>query len=111
MSKPARQGYPAEFTERAVKRAIKSGPPIAPTARALGSKANTWHTWIGKYHRAERQAQEVHDAHLYEELKRLRKEDARVQEERDIRQKAAAYCAHQLPCRTPGFHSGTLHIG
>jgi hypothetical protein len=36
------------------------------------------HTWIGKYHRAKRQEQYVHDEHLYKELKRLRKENARI---------------------------------
>jgi transposase len=55
------------------------------------------HTWIGKYHRSARQEQEVQDEHLYEELKRLRKENARLKEERDILKKAAAYCAQQLP--------------
>jgi transposase-like protein len=55
------------------------------------------HTWIGKYHRAERQEKEVNDAHLYDELKRLRKENARLKEERDILKKAAAYFAQQLP--------------
>src|SRR2546430_4331993 len=54
---------------------------------------NTLHTWIGKYHRTARQEKEVHDEHLYEELKRLRKENARLQEERDIVKKAAAYFA------------------
>jgi transposase len=46
------------------------------------------HTWIGKYHRAARQEQQVNDEHLYEELKRLRKENARLKEERDILKKA-----------------------
>jgi transposase len=55
------------------------------------------HTWIGKYHRAERQEPQVHDEHLYEELKRLRKENARLKEEREILKKAAAYFAQQLP--------------
>ena len=34
-----------------------------------------------------RQEKEVHDEHLYEELKRLRKENARLKEERDILKK------------------------
>jgi transposase len=55
------------------------------------------HTWIGKYHRVERQDKQVQDEHLYEELKRLRKENTRLQEERDILKKAAAYFAQQLP--------------
>jgi transposase len=45
---------------------------------------NTLHTWIGKYHRTERQEKQVNDEHLYEERKRLRKDNARLKEERDI---------------------------
>ena len=45
----------------------------------------------------ERQEKEVQDEHLYEELKRLRKENARLKEEREILKKAAAYFAQQLP--------------
>jgi transposase len=97
MSQPAMRKYPAEFKERAVKLAVESEQPIAQTARDLGVNENTLHTWIGKYHRAERQEQQVHDAHWYEELKRLRKENARLKEARDILKKAAAYFAHQLP--------------
>jgi transposase len=97
MSKPAVKGYPAEFKERAVKRAVESEQPIAQTARDLGSNEHTLHTWIGKYHRAERQTPQVHDEHLYDELKRLRKDNPRLKEERDILKKAAASFAHQLP--------------
>jgi transposase len=97
MSPPPTRKYPAEFQERAVKLAVESAQPIAQTARELGVKENTLHTWIGKYHRAERQEKEVNDEHLYEELKRLRKENARLKEERDILKKAAAYFAQQLP--------------
>jgi transposase len=100
MSKPAAKSYPAECKERAVKlavEAVESDQPIAQTARDLGVNENTLHTWIGKYHRAERQEQQVQDEHLYEELKRLRKENARLKEERAILKKAAADFAQQLP--------------
>ena len=97
MSKAVMKGYPAACKERAVKLAVESEQPIAQTARDLGINENTLHTWIGKYHRIERQEQQVHDEHLYEELKRLRKENARLKEERDIFKKAAAYFAQQLP--------------
>jgi transposase len=97
MNKPALQGYPAAFKERAVQLAVESGQPIAQTARDLGVNENTLHTWIGKYHRAARQEKHVNDEHLYEELKRLRKENARLKEERDILKKAAASFAPQLP--------------
>jgi transposase len=97
MSKALMKKYPAEFKERAVKLAVETEQPIAQTARDLGVNENTLHTWIGKYHRAERQEQQVHDEHLYDELKRLRKDNARLKEERDILKKAAAYFAQQLP--------------
>jgi transposase len=97
MSKPAMNSYPAEFKERAVKLAVASDQPIAQTARDLGVNENTLHTWIGKYHRTVRQAKAVNDEHLYEELTRLRKANARLKEERDILKKAAASFAQQLP--------------
>ena len=97
MSMPTMRKYPAEFKKRAVKLAVESDQPIAQTARDLGVNANTLHTWIGKCHRVAHQEKEVHNEHLYEELKRLRKENARLQEERDIVKKAAAYFAQQLP--------------
>jgi transposase len=84
MSKAPMKKYPAEFQERAVQLAVETEQPIAQTARDLGVNENTLHTWIGKYHRAERQEPQVHNEHLYEELKRLRKETARLKEERDI---------------------------
>ena len=84
MSIPTMKKYPAEFKERAVKLAVESDQPIAQTARDLGVNENTLHTWIGKYHRAGRQEQQVQDEHLYEEVKRLRKENTRLKEERDI---------------------------
>ena len=97
MSQSTLKKYPAEFKERAVKLAVESEQSIAQTARDLGVNENTLHTWIGKYHRVERQEKEVHDEHLYEKLKRLRKENARLKEERESLKKAAAYFAQQLP--------------
>ena len=97
MSQATMKKYPAAFKERAVKLAVDSDQPIAQTARDLGVNENTLHTWIGKYHRTDHQEKEVHDEHLYEELKRLRRENTRLKEERDILKKAAAYFAQQLP--------------
>ena len=67
MSQPTTKKYPAEFKERAVKLAVASDQSMAQTARDLGVNENTLHTWIGKYHRVERQEQQSNDAHLYEE--------------------------------------------
>ena len=83
MRKPVMKGYPAARKERAVQPAVASEQPIAQTARDLGVNAHTFHTWIGTYHRVERQDKEVHNAHLYEELQRLRQANARLKEDRD----------------------------
>jgi len=107
MSQPTTKQYPAAFKERAVKLAVESDQSIAQTARDLGVNENTLHTWIGTYHHAERQEKEVNAEHLYAELKRLRKENARLKEEREIFKKAAASFAQQQPYSTPGYTSST----
>jgi transposase len=61
---------------RAVKLAVESNPPFSRTAEELGVNKNTLPTWIGKYHRANPMEKKVGEAHLYEELKRLKKERA-----------------------------------
>jgi transposase len=77
MGKSTMKAYPGEFKERAVKLAVESGRPIAQTARDLGINENTFHTWMGTYHRVEqRQEKQVNDEQVYEERQRLRKENA-----------------------------------
>jgi len=87
--------YTAEFKESAVKLAIESDQPVSRTAKELGINMNTLHTWIGKYHRAGDPKAKVEDEHLYDELKKLRKDNKRLTEERDILKKAAAYFAKE----------------
>jgi len=84
MSMPTMRKYPAACKERAVNLAVESDHPMAQTARDLGVHAHTFPPWIGTYHRAGRQEQQVQDEHRYEELQRLRTENARLQEERAI---------------------------
>ena len=63
MRQPPTRKYPAACKERAVKLAVESQQPLAQTARDLRVHENTLHTWLGKYHRVERQEQQVHDEH------------------------------------------------
>jgi transposase len=97
MRQPTVKKDPAACKERAGKRAVESDQPIAQTARALGSHDNTFYTWSGTYPQMERQEKEVQDDHRYEALRRLRTDNARLQEERAIVKKAAASLAQQLP--------------
>jgi transposase len=90
--------YTAEFRESAVKLANESDKPIAHTARDIGVNENTLHTWISKYSRPVSHGGVVRtDTHLYEELKRLKKEVAQLTEERNLLKKAAAYFAKEHP--------------
>ena len=88
--------YSVEFKESAVKMAIESDQPMARTAKDLGVNKNTLYNWVGKYHqKSSAKAGKVDDEHLYDELKRLRRENKRLQEEREILKKAAAYFAKE----------------
>lgn len=96
MSKPKNPPYSAEFKESAVKLAVESDQSVAQTARDLDVNANTLHTWINQYHHQPVASKETLDQqHLYDELKQLRKENKRLQEERAILKKAAAYFASE----------------
>ena len=95
MSKETSQIYSPEFRESAVKLANDSDHPISHTARELGVNVNTLHTWISKYSQINSATGNRTDAHLYEELKQLKKDNARLKEERDILKKAAAYFANE----------------
>lgn len=94
MSNEKPKVYTDEFKESAVRWANESVKSIAQTARDIGVNENTLHTWISKYSRLVENAKAVRtDDHLYEELRRLKKEVAQLTEERNLLKKAAAYFA------------------
>ncbi len=88
-------GYSTEFRQDAAKLAVESDQPVAKTARDLGVNPNTLYTWITKYQQPDSPTtnKDSGDKHPYEELKRLRRENAQLKEDRDILKKAAAYFA------------------
>lgn len=85
--------YSAEFKESAIKLAIESKQPFAQTARALGITKSSLYNWVNKYSRPKVVMRD--DEHLYDELKRLKKELDKVTQERDLLKKAAAYFAKE----------------
>lgn len=94
MSDKKKNAYPSEFRESAVKLAIESPQAIVVTAKELGIKASTLHTWISKY--SQRKVASVRTTeHHFDEIKRLKKELAHVTQERDLLKKAAAYFAKE----------------
>jgi transposase len=87
--------YTTEFKKSAVKLANESDLPIAQTARNLGINENTLHTWIHNTNTVENMTK-PDDSALHDEIKRLKKENLRLTEERDLLKKAAAYFASQI---------------
>jgi len=86
--------YSSEFKQDAVKLAVESDQSVSQTARDLGVNVNTLYTWISKYNQSYAPTNKgAGEKHPYEELKRLRRENAQLKEERDILKKAAAYFA------------------
>lgn len=88
--------YTAEFRESSVNLAKQSKQSLAQTARELGVKENTLYSWVRKTSSSSPlKLVKSNDESFAEETKRLRKELAKVTQERDILKKAAAYFAKE----------------
>ena len=86
-----------EFKKEAIRLATTSPQPIAKTARDLGIKESTLYSWISiaKNKSPNTTNSEGNQVSLIEELNRLRKENTRLKEEREILKKAAAFFAKE----------------
>lgn len=95
MSKRETKHYTLEFRQSAAKLALESDQPITKTADELGVHQTTLHGWVKRYGGTMVSKTGKAEDAPYEELKRLKKELARVKEERDILKKATAYFARE----------------
>lgn len=95
MSKRKIKQYTKEFKESAIRLAIESRQPIAQTARELGIQKATLYIWMRKNSQAKEPVGMSDSENPYEQIKMLRKEVARISEERDILKKATAYFAKE----------------
>jgi len=95
MSKREVKSYTLEFKQSSAKLALAADQPISQTARELGVHITTLHGWVGKYGGVLASKTGKPEDAAYEELKRLRKENIRLKQERDILKKAAAYFASE----------------
>lgn len=89
--------YDKAFKDEAIKLALSSAQSIAKTARDLGIKESSLYCWISE---EKNKNQTITDeggnqANLIQELNRLRKENARLKEEREILKKATAFFAKE----------------
>ena len=85
------------FKAEAVRLALTGDKTIAQTARDLGVNESTLYNWISKTKRSGSRPSGVTlgTPNLVDELNRLRKENARLKEEREILKKAAAFFAKE----------------
>lgn len=93
-----KQQYDQAFKQEAVKLALTGDKSIAETARSLGIKEATLYNWVYqvKSSPAKVPSEEFNNsAELVNELNRLRKENARLKEEREILKKAAVFFAKE----------------
>ena len=78
-----RKKYDREFREGAVRIVEETGKPIAQIARDLGVNEGTLGNWVQRA-RAAREGHGELSKDDYEELKRLRAENAELRMERDV---------------------------
>ena len=85
MSNHQQKLYPSEFKVSAIKLALESEKPISQTAGDLGIRKSTLYTWIHKHAGPKALAEKSNNnEHVYDEVKRLKKELSRVIQERDL---------------------------
>lgn len=99
MSRKKTQAYTEEFRREAVKRSEKQGVTQAMVAKELGVSAQQIANWNRQFNRlSDKQFNAVegvdYSKHESEELRRLRRENKRQQDEIAFLKKAAAYFAN-----------------
>jgi transposase len=92
----ARRKFTREFKLSAVQLVNHQGYSVAEAAKSLGVDPNCVRGWIEKFGQ-EAGAAPAGEGAMAAELRRLRKENARLLMERDILKKAAAFFAREQP--------------
>ena len=90
--------YDEAFKKEAIRVALSSGKAISQTARDLGIKESLLYSWLNKTKQSNLKIpteEFKNTSELVDELHRLRKENARLKEEREILKKAAAFFAKE----------------
>jgi len=89
------QRYTPEFKDEAVKQVTERGHSVQEVAARLGVSSHSLYKWVKSVRpgKEDQRSDELLDAK--KEILKLRAELRRVQEERDILKKAAAYFARE----------------
>jgi transposase len=99
-SKKMSNHYTEEFRREAVRRSDESGTTAADVARELGIHPGQIYNWRRQYSRlSEKQFNSMNGVDYSksesEEIRKLKREVAKLKEERDFLKKAAAYFSNQ----------------
>ena len=86
-----------QFKEEAIRLAVTTPQSISKTARDLGMNVTTLYNWVTQAKEKSPIITEENgtQTNVVEELNRLRKENARLREEREILKKATAFFAKE----------------
>jgi transposase len=87
--------YPPEFRVEAIRLARTSGKPRAQLARELGVTGETLRLWLKQADLDDGKRHDGLTSEEQEELRRLRRENRILREEREILKKAAAFFAQE----------------
>jgi transposase len=87
-----RRRYTAEFKAEALRLALRGDRSVAALARELGVHAEVLRSWVRRHRDAETVTDPAPES-MEAENRRLRRENARLAEERDILKKATVYFA------------------
>lgn len=93
INKKQRRDFTNEFKNDAVKLVIEQGYSATEVGRRLGIHPSNVSRWVRDHRRGAEISTDTRD--LEAEVKRLRKENKRLQMERDILKKAAAFFANE----------------
>jgi transposase len=93
--KGSRRAYSPEFKEEALRLVASGSAPIAAIARELGVHVETLRLW--RRAAAAQGKEPAGAANLEDENRRLRRENARLREDREILKKATAFFARTAP--------------
>jgi transposase len=94
-----RPPYPLEFRAEAVRLIRSSGKPLSQISRDLGVSEQSLRVWIKQADLDEGRRDDGLTTNELEELRRLRRENRVLREEREILKKAAAFFARETDQR------------
>lgn len=93
-----RPPYPPEFRREAVQ-LVRAGRSVKDVAESLGCSEQSLHNWVKQHQLDRRERDDGLTTEEREELRKLRRENARLKQEREILKRAAAFFAAETETR------------